>query len=85
MNEIELGKADSLLEESNKYFKADDLENARLVSESAIGYYRIALARVAKSKSDKEWEASEAPLAKDKERLETYQEILAEMKTRKKP
>ena len=85
MNTIEIVKADSLMDESNKYFKASDLENSRLASEVAIGYYRIALARFDNAKSDKELEASEAALAKDKERLETYREIMAEMKTMKKP
>lgn len=85
IKEPEIVKADSLLEASDKMFKASDLVNARLASEVSIGYYRIALARAAKLKSDKEWEASDSALAKDKDRLGTYREILAEMKARKKP
>jgi len=81
----ELAKADGFMDESAKFQKDGKAEKARLASEEAIGLYRVALARDAQAKAEKEFAAVESTLVKDKERLATYKEILDEMKTMRKP
>jgi hypothetical protein len=81
----EISRADSLLAQSSGYWKQGEADKARQVSEEAIGLYRLALARDSKTKFEQELASAETSLAKDKERLETYREILAEMKTMRKP
>jgi len=81
----EIAKADAMLEESSKLWKEGKAEKARMASEEAAGYYRLALSRDARGKAMKELETAEADLAKEKEKLATYKEILDEMKTMRKP
>ena len=81
----EIAKADAFLDESAHFWKDGDSEKARLASEDAASIYRLVLARAEKEKADKELAEAESALAKDKERLATYREILDEMKTMRKP
>ena len=81
----EISRADSLVEQSAGYWKQGEAEKARLASEEAVALYQLALARDTKSRTEQELSITAAALAKDKDRLDTYREILAEMKTMRKP
>ncbi len=80
----EISRADGFMDESARFQKDGKADAARLASEEAIGWYRVALARDAQGKAEKELAAAESTLTKDKERLATYREILDEMKTMRK-
>jgi hypothetical protein len=77
--------ANALMQESTRLSTDGKPEKARLASEEATGLYRVALASDNKEKAEKDLVVAESALAKDKERLTTYKEILDEVKTMRKP
>ncbi len=78
-------KADSLLASSAKYLKDGDKEPALSDAQLANSYYRLALAHHDLNQVQGQVEGLKTALAKDKDKLQTYQQILEEMKTVRKP
>jgi hypothetical protein len=78
-------RADSLLSASNRHLKDGDKEPALADAELAGTLYRLALSRRTLADVQSDVEAAKQALAKDKDQLQTYQQILEEMKTVRKP
>lgn len=78
-------RADSLLSASNRHLKDGDEEPARSEAELAGTLYRLALAHRELNDVQTQVESLKKSLAKDKDQLQTYQQILEEMKTVRKP
>lgn len=78
-------KADSLLAVSSRHLKDGDEESALAESELAGTFFRIALKRHELEGLKTQVESLKVSLARDKDQLQTYQQILEEMKTVRKP
>jgi hypothetical protein len=78
-------KADSLLSASSRHLKDGDEESALAEAELASTLYRLSLAHRDLNEANTAVEGLKVTLAKDKDQLQTYQQILEEMKTVRKP
>lgn len=85
LNNAETQRADASLASAAKRLSEGDEAEAAAESELAGTLYRLALARKELADVQAEVESLKKGLAKDKEQLQTYQEILGEMKTVRKP
>lgn len=85
LNVPETVKADMTLAASQKHLKDGDDEAAAAESDLAVTLYRLALARKELSDLQAQVDDLKKGLAKDKDQLQTYQEILGEMKSVRKP
>lgn len=85
LNDAETQRADALVESAGKKLKDGDEEGAMAESESAATLFRLALARKELAEAQTQVDGLNQALAKDKDQLQTYQEILQEMKTVRKP
>jgi chromosome segregation ATPase len=85
LNNAETQRADASLASAAKKIKDGDEAEAAAESELAGTLYRLALARKELAEVQTEVESLKQGLAKDKDQLQTYQEILGEMKTVRKP
>ncbi|GEM_PF-2289269 len=85
INNAETQRADAALASSAKHLKDGDEDEASAESDLAGTLYRLAMARKELADVQSEVETLKKGLAKDKDQLQTYQEILSEMKTVRKP
>ena len=85
INNAETQRADASLASAAKHLKDGDDAEASAESDLASTLYRLALARKELADVQAEVDALKKGLAKDKDQLQTYQEILGEMKTVRKP
>lgn len=85
LNNAETQRADASLASAAKHLKEGDEAEAAAQAELAGTLYRLALARKELAGVQAEVESLKQGLAKDKDQLQTYQEILGEMKTVRKP
>jgi uncharacterized phage infection (PIP) family protein YhgE len=83
--DAETQKADASLASAAKHLKDGDEEAAAADAELAGTLYRLALSRKDLFDTQAQVDALQQGLAKDKDQLQTYQEILSEMKTVRKP
>lgn len=81
----ETAKADQALQSASKHLADGDADEAASESDLAATLYRLALARKELAEVQSQVEGLKKGLAKDKEQLATYQEILSEMKAVRKP
>jgi hypothetical protein len=81
----ETQRADKLLAAAQKHLKDGDEEPARAEADLAGTLYRLALARKELADTQSQVDALRTALAKDQDQLTTYQEVLEEIKTRRKP
>ncbi len=81
----ETQKADSLLSASGRHLKDGDEAPALAEADLATTLFRLALARRELNEVQTQVESLKAALAKDKDQLQTYQQILEEMKVVRKP
>lgn len=81
----ETKRADSLLAQAQKHFKDGDADPAATEAELSGTLYRLALSRKQLAETQAQVDALKLALAKDKDQLQTYQEILEEIKTVRKP
>ena len=81
----ETQKADSLLIASARHMKDGDEEPALEEADLATTLYHLALARRELNEVQAQVQSLKAALAKDKDQLQTYQQILEEMKIVRKP
>ena len=81
----ETHKADSLLAAASSHIKDGDEEPALAEADLAGTWYRLALARRDLGDAQAQVESLKVALAKEKDQLQTYQQILEEMKTVRKP
>lgn len=85
LNNAETQRADASLASATKHLKDGEDESAAAESDLAITLYRLALARKDLADLNAQVDLLKKGLAKDKEQLQTYQEILSEMKSTRKP
>ena len=85
LNNAETQRADAALASAAKHLKDGDDDEAVAESDLAGTLYRLALARKDLADVQAEVDLLKKGLAKDKDQLQTYQEILSEMKTVRKP
>jgi hypothetical protein len=85
LNNAETQRADASLASAAKHLKDGDEDEAGAESGLASTLFRLALARKELADVQAELEVLKKGLAKDKDQLQTYQEILGEMKTVRKP
>ena len=85
LNNAETQRADASLASAAKLLQEGDEAEAAAASELAGTLYRLALARKELADVQAEVTLLKQGLAKDKDQLQTYQEILGEMKTTRKP
>ncbi|MDB5105175.1 MAG: hypothetical protein JWP91_2864 [Fibrobacteres bacterium] len=85
LNNAETQRADASLASAAKHLKDGDEAEAAVESDLASTLYRLALSRKELADVQAEVDVLKKGLAKDKDQLQTYQEILAEMKTVRKP
>jgi hypothetical protein len=85
INNPETAKADMTLQSANKHLADGDADEAAAESDLAATLYRLALARKELADLQAQVEDLKKGLAKDKDQLQTYQEILGEMKATRKP
>jgi hypothetical protein len=85
LNNAETQRADASLASASKHLKDGEDETAAAESDLAITLYRLALARKDLADLYAQVDLLKKGLAKDKEQLQTYQEILSEMKSTRKP
>lgn len=81
----ETQRADAALASANRLFKDGDEEAAHSESALAGTLYRLALAKRDLAEIGAQVDGLKRDLANDKDQLQTYQEILQEMKTVRKP
>jgi uncharacterized phage infection (PIP) family protein YhgE len=81
----ETQRADASLASAAKHLKDGDEDAASADAELAGTLYRLALARKDLAETQSQVDQLKQGLAKDKDQLQTYQEILSEMKTVRKP
>jgi hypothetical protein len=81
----ETAKADQYLQASAAHLADGKEEDAASESDLAATLYRLALARKDVAEVQAQVEELKKGLARDKDQLQTYQEILAEMKAVRKP
>lgn len=85
LNNPETAKADRYLQASAAHLADGKEEDAASESDLAATLYRLALARKDLAEVQAQVEDLKKGLARDKDQLQTYQEILAEMKAVRKP
>jgi threonine dehydrogenase-like Zn-dependent dehydrogenase len=85
LNNAETQRADAELASAAKHLKDGDEDEAAAASDLAGTLYRLALARKDLADAQSQVDLLKQGLAKDKDQLQTYQEILSEMKTVRKP
>lgn len=85
LNNAETQRADASLASAAKHLKDGDDAEAVAESDLAASLFRLALARKALAEVQAEVVVLKQGLAKDKDQLQTYQEILSEMKITRKP
>ena len=85
LNNAETQRADAALASSAKHIKDGDEAESVAESDLAGTLFRLALARKELADVQAEVASLKQGLAKDKDQLQTYQEILGEMKTVRKP
>lgn len=85
LNNAETQRAGASLASAAKHLKDGDEAEAAAESDLASTLFRLALARKDLADVQSEVAALKQGLAKDKDQLQTYQEILSEMKTTRKP
>jgi hypothetical protein len=85
INNAETQRADAYLADAAKSLKDGEGEKAADQSDLASSQYRLALARKDLAGNQAQVDSLKSGLAKDKDQLQTYQEILGEMKTVRKP
>jgi hypothetical protein len=85
INNAETQRGDASLASAAKHLKDGDEDEASAESDLAGTLYRLALARKELTDVQSQVELLKKGLAKDKDQLQTYQEILSEMKTVRKP
>jgi uncharacterized protein involved in exopolysaccharide biosynthesis len=78
-------KGDQSLQAAAAHLADGKGDAAAAESDLAATYYRLALARKELADVQSQVEEIKKGLAKDKDQLQTYQEILGEMKTTRKP
>lgn len=81
----ETKRADDLLAKSRAELKDGDEESANQMADLSSTLYRLALARKELAETQAQVDALRASLTKDQDQLATYQEVLEEIKTRRKP
>lgn len=85
VNTAESQRADAALASAVKHLKDGDEETAGTESGLAITLYRLALAKRDSAEVGAQVDGLKRELANDNDQLQTYQEILQEMKTVRKP
>jgi hypothetical protein len=85
LNVAETQKADGLFAASAKHLKDGDEDEAAAEADLAGTLYKLALARKELAEVQAQVDGLKQSLSKDKDQLQTYQEILSEMKTTRKP
>jgi hypothetical protein len=85
LNNAETQRADASLASAAKHLKDGKDAEAAAESDLASTLFRLALARKALADVQADVVVLKQGLAKDKDQLQTYQEILSEMKTTRKP
>ncbi|MDQ3003748.1 MAG: hypothetical protein M3Y08_21120 [Fibrobacterota bacterium] len=85
LNNAETQRAEASLASATKHLKDGDDETAAAESDLAVTLFRLALARKDLTDLNAQVDLLKKGLAKDKEQLQTYQEILSEMKSTRKP
>jgi hypothetical protein len=85
LNNPETAKADQYLQASAAHIADGKDDEAAAESDLAATTYRLALARKELADVQAQVEDLKKGLARDKDQLQTYQEILAEMKAVRKP
>jgi hypothetical protein len=85
LNNAETQRADASLASAAKHLKDGDAAEAVAESDLAATLFRLALARKELADVQADVAVLKQGLAKDKDQLQTYQEILSEMKTTRKP
>ncbi len=73
--------ADSLYREGTLLVKAGKNREAFLLLDRSVGYYRVALSRSVIAAKEKEIAGEEQALAKTREDISAYQQVLQELKT----
>ena len=81
----EVLRADSLLTSAQSRLKDGDEGPARTQAELAGILYRLALAHKDMADNGAQVDALKQALAKDKDQLQTYQQVLEEMNSRRRP
>jgi predicted O-linked N-acetylglucosamine transferase (SPINDLY family) len=81
----ETKRADGYLTQAQKSLKDGDEEPAREKADLSVTLFRLALARKELADTQAQVLALKQSLSKDQDQLATYQEILEEIKTRRKP
>ncbi len=81
----EIKQADNLMAASSKHLQDGDEAPAQSEAELAGTLYRLALAKRELALTQNQVDEIKKGLAKDKDQLQTYQQILEEMKTVRKP
>lgn len=81
----ETKKADALMATAGKHQKDGDEETALREADLASIYYRLALARRELAETQAAVDALKASLSKDNDQLQTYQQVLQEVKAKAKP
>lgn len=85
LKNAETAKADQYLQASAAHIADGKEDEAASESDLAATLYRLSLARKELSDVQSQVEDLKKGLARDKDQLQTYQEILAEMKAVRKP
>lgn len=85
VNDPETVKADQSLQSAAAHLADGKEDVAASESDLAVTLYRLALARKDLTDVQAQVEDLKKGLAKDKDQLQTYQEILSEMKATRKP
>jgi hypothetical protein len=85
INNAETQRADAALASAARRLKDGDEDEASAESDLAGTLYRLALARKELTDVQTQVDLLKQGLAKDKDQLQTYQEILGEMKSVRKP
>ena len=85
LDNAETRRADASLASAARHLKDGDEDEASAESDLAVTLYRLALARKELADVQAQVAALKQGLAKDKDQLQTYQEILGEMKSVRKP
>jgi hypothetical protein len=85
LNNAETQRADASLASAAKYHADGDEDEAAAASDLAATLYRLALAHKELADVQSDVALLKQGLAKDKDLLQTYQEILSEMKSVRKP
>lgn len=81
----ETQKADSYVSAAAKHEKDGEAEAAQREAELATVLYRLALARRELAETQAAVDALKTALAKDQDQLQTYQQVLEEVKTKRTP